>query len=249
MNVQYAILNDDIYVLEVNPRASRTVPFVSKAIQKPIASLASKVMAGKTLRELGIKQWVPPHFFSVKQPVFPFNKFPNVDPILGPEMKSTGESMGMHKQFGLAYAKAQMGGFNTIPRSGRVFVSVCNSDKPKIITMVRQLKILKFSICGTSGTADYLNSLGIETESILKIHQGSPNVLDEMKTHKIDMVFNTQAGDKTGRDALSIRRLSVVTNTPYFTTISAMRAVVSALSQSTDDWNDPLSLQERANQL
>ncbi|MBL7685616.1 MAG: carbamoyl-phosphate synthase large subunit [Deltaproteobacteria bacterium] len=229
MNVQFAVKNDVVYVLEVNPRASRTIPFVSKAIGKPLAKIASLVMVGKSLKSIGFTEEIIPTFMSVKEVVLPFSKFPGVDTLLGPEMKSTGEVMGIADDFGSAFAKAQIGAYNHLPKSGTVFISVNNRDKPAILDSVRRLSQLGFNLLATHGTADYFRRLGIEVDAINKVAEGSPHVVDVMKEKKIAMVVNTPLGRTSTLDSYAIRRTAIEYNVPYFTTTAAANAATSAI--------------------
>jgi carbamoyl-phosphate synthase large subunit len=194
MNVQFAVKGDDVYVLEVNPRASRTVPFVSKAIGVPLAKLAAKVMTGKSLRELGFTKEIVPKHFSVKEAVFPFLRYEGLDISLGPEMKSTGEVMGIDVDLGLAYAKSQMAAPPPLPKRGRVFVSVKDADKEAIIPVAREFLKLGFEIVSTSGTAEALTKAKIKVTKVFKIHEGRPNVLDRIKNGDINFIINTPSG-------------------------------------------------------
>ncbi|MBW7956596.1 MAG: carbamoyl-phosphate synthase large subunit [Deltaproteobacteria bacterium] len=229
MNVQYAVKDGEIYVLEVNPRASRTIPFVSKAIGVPLAKLATKLMAGKTLRELGFTSEVQPSYTSVKEAVFPFIKFPGVDILLGPEMKSTGEVMGISRDFGGAFAKAQIAAGNRLPLSGTVFISVRDADKPDIVGVARSLKESGFHIIATGGTARFLAAQGVEVEPVLKVTEGRPNIVDLIKSRKVDMVINTSFGAKSVADSYSIRRSSVELGLPHVTTVAGARAAAQGI--------------------
>ncbi|MEK7803821.1 MAG: carbamoyl-phosphate synthase large subunit, partial [Deltaproteobacteria bacterium] len=241
MNVQFAVKKTgsrgkgqgaegyEIYVLEVNPRASRTVPFVSKAIGKPLAKLATKVMIGRTLKELGFTMEVVPQYVSVKESVFPFIKFPGVDTILGPEMKSTGEVMGIDEDFGRAFAKAQIAAGTKLPLKGNIFISVKDDDKNDIVAAARQLKERGFTIVATSGTARHLKEEGVDTEVIYKVGEGRPHIVDRIKSGEITMVINTSFGMKAVTDSYSIRRSALVYNVPYFTTIAAAKAASQAI--------------------
>ena len=236
MNVQFAVKKSEvrnagyeIYVLEVNPRASRTVPFVSKAIGKPLAKLATKVMIGRTLKELGFTMEVVPQYVSVKESVFPFIKFPGVDTILGPEMKSTGEVMGIDEDFGRAFAKAQIAAGTKLPLKGNIFISVKDDDKNDIVAAARQLKERGFTIVATSGTARHLKEEGVDTEVIYKVGEGRPHIVDRIKSGEITMVINTSFGMKAVTDSYSIRRSALVYNVPYFTTIAAAKAASQAI--------------------
>jgi carbamoyl-phosphate synthase large subunit len=231
MNIQFAVKEGLIYVLEVNPRASRTIPFVSKAIGVPLAKLAARVMAGKTLGELGFTKEVQSKHISVKEAVFPFAKFPGVDTLLGPEMKSTGEVMGIDADFGMAFAKSQMAAGNPMPISGRVFLSVKDQDKSDGLLEVAQgLQYAGFSIVATRGTAEYLRKQGISVETVNKVVEGRPHIVDRITDMQIDLVINTVSGAESQQDSYSIRRTTLVKGVPYFTTISAARAAVRGIS-------------------
>lgn len=229
MNVQFAVKDDKAYVLEVNPRASRTIPFVSKAIGVPLAKLATKAMLGKTLEELKFtKEIIPPHF-SVKESVFPFNRFPGVDVILGPEMKSTGEVMGIDADFGLAYIKSQIAAGQNLPRKGNVFISVRDKDKRTVVFIAKKLHELGFHLFATEGTASALSKNGIPVKILVKIAEGRPNVLDLMKDGKIQLVINTPSGRIPRQDEVKIRSQVILHNIPYVTTISAAQATVNGI--------------------
>jgi len=208
MNVQFAIQNEVIYIIEVNPRASRTVPFVSKAIGRPLAKIATKVMTGKTLTELGFTEQVHPPYVSVKEAVFPFIKFPGVDTILSPEMKSTGEVMGIGAGFGRAFAKAQIAAGNTLPLLGNVFVSVRDEDKQGVLHVARELREMGFDIVATRGTVRFLVENNVEAEYVHKVNAGRPHIVDMIKSKKVAMVINTSFGAKSVADSYSIRRSS-----------------------------------------
>ncbi len=230
MNIQYAIKDGNLYVLEVNPRASRTIPFVSKAIGVPLAKLATKVMLGKTLQELGFTKPIRPKHISVKEAVFPFNRFPNVDILLGPEMKSTGEVMGIDHSFGLAFAKSQMAAGFKMPLAGRVFLSVHDAYKDRIVPVAEAFARMGFKISATRGTAESLRGHGIEAETILKVSEGRPNVVDRIKNGDIQLVINVSLGRRASRsDAYHIRRGALVYNVLYTTTISGARALAEAI--------------------
>ena len=194
MNVQYAIKDDEIFVIEVNPRASRTVPFVSKAKNLPLAKIASRVMAGEKLNKFNLNSKTK-KMFAVKEAVFPFNKFPNSDLLLGPEMKSTGEVMGFDEDFGMAFAKSQIAASNSLPTSGLAFISLKNSHKDEGVKLARQLTKLNFKLCGTGGTADYISKFGIKCKKINKVNQGSPHIVDVLNAKKIALVINTGGGN------------------------------------------------------
>jgi carbamoyl-phosphate synthase large subunit len=231
INIQFAIKNNEIYILEVNPRASRTVPFVSKAIGIPIAKLAAKCMVGKTLKELGFTKEVIPNYFSAKEAVFPFIKFPGVDTVLGPEMKSTGEVMGIAKTPYLAFAKAQIAAGNSIPLKGTVFISVKDEDKKHVIEIAKLLKQHGFKIISTRGTSKFLKEHGIDNEMVLKVTEGRPNIVDMIKNSEVDLIINTTFGVKELEDSYLIRRSALEMGVPYFTTISAAKAGIFAIPE------------------
>ena len=229
MNVQYAIRSDDIYVLEVNPRASRTIPFVSKAIGVPLAKLAARVMAGKTLDELGFTQEIEPAYFSVKAPVFPFNRFPGSNTRLGPEMKSTGEVMGIDTDVSRAFAKAQKACGYTLPISGKVFISVKNKDKRAIIFIAKRLTDMGFELIATHGTAKVLLRNGMQSELVFSIGKGRPTIHDYIKNHAVDLIINTPTGDLHRPNELLIREMAIAHDIPIFTTIPGAAAAVNAI--------------------
>jgi len=230
MNVQYAVKGTDVYVLEVNPRASRTIPFVSKAIGRPLAKLAALVMSGKTLRELDFTEEIWPRHFSVKEAVFPFVKFPGVDTVLGPEMKSTGEVMGIDSDFGRAYAKAQIEAGNSIPMSGRVLLSIRQEDRPRIGEAVEEIAQSGFEIFATEGTARLVDALGFAVKVIPKVGKGHPDVVECIEAGEVDLVFNTVKQEPSVvRDSFAIRRAALMRGLPYFTTLSALRAAAGAI--------------------
>ncbi|MBF0492924.1 MAG: carbamoyl-phosphate synthase large subunit [Deltaproteobacteria bacterium] len=229
MNVQFAVKNEEIYVLEVNPRASRTIPFVSKAIGQPLAKIGALAMVGKTLPSQKFSEEVYPPYLSVKEVVLPFSKFPGVDVLLGPEMKSTGEVMGIAQDFGAAFAKAQLGAYTILPKKGEVFVSVNDQDKEAILESARRLIQNGFALVATSGTADYLSKMGVRTRSINKVTEGSPHIVDEVKAGKIAMIVNTPLGRNSTIDSYSIRRSAIEYSVPYFTTTAAANAATSAI--------------------
>jgi len=229
MNVQYAIKDDLVYVLEVNPRASRTVPFVSKAIGVPLAKLATKVMLGKTLKELGFTKELIPEYVSVKESVFPFNRFPGIDVILGPEMRSTGEVMGIDRDFASAYIKSQLAAGQRLPKKGNVFISVREKDKKAVIPVARKLSELKFRLYATSGTAEVLAKSGLDVAVLPKIAEGRPNIIDLMKDGKVQLVINTPSGRIPRQDEAKIRSQIILYNIPYTTTISGAQATVKGI--------------------
>ena len=230
MNVQFAVKGDEIYVLEANPRASRTVPFVAKAIGKPFASIAAKVMAGEKLASFNLGPGpIAGKRFAVKEAVFPFSRFPGVDPLLGPEMRSTGEVMGIDVSFDAAYLKAQIAASMSLPSSGCVFISVRETDKPAIEQTARDIAALGFTIIATSGTAQYLSAKGIAVQPVNKVAEGQPHVVDALINGKIQLVFNTTEGAQSLLDSASIRRASLAQGIPYYTTISGARAATQAI--------------------
>jgi carbamoyl-phosphate synthase large subunit len=229
MNVQYAIKSGRLYVIEVNPRASRTVPFVSKATGVPFAKLATKIMLGRTLQELGITREVVPSHTSVKEAVLPFDRFPDVDTLLGPEMKSTGEVMGLGLDFGSAYAKAQLGAGQKLPVEGTVFISVMDMDKPAVVPVARKFETLGFTILATSGTGSFLKDHGIHVRHVNKLEQGRPHVEDAIKNGQIQLVINTGTGDDSRNDGYVIRRAALKFSIPYVTTVAGALAVSKAV--------------------
>jgi len=229
MNVQYAVKDEKVYVLEVNPRASRTIPFISKAIGVPLAKLATKIMLGHTLKDLGFSKEIIPKHVCVKESVFPFNRFPGVDIILGPEMKSTGEVMGIDVDFSRAYIKSQIAAGQNLPKKGNVFISVRDKDKREILLIAKKLRDLGFHILATSGTAACLDKSGIPVKVVQKIAEGRPNIIDFMKDGKIQLVINTPSGRIPRQDEIKIRSQVILYNIPYTTTISGAQATVNGL--------------------
>ena len=229
MNVQYAIKDDMVYVLEVNPRASRTVPYLSKASGVALAKIAAKVMAGRTLAELGFTKDIEVAGVFVKSPVFPFVRFPGVDTILGPEMKSTGEVMGGSTSFGVAFAKAQLSVGQRLPEGGRAFVSVNNDDKANLIPIARDLVELGFRLIATRGTAAYLRAYGLEVDVVFKVNEGRPNIADEIVNRTIDLVINTPLGRESFFDDRAVRRAAMMYEVPCITTLTGAAAAVSAI--------------------
>jgi carbamoyl-phosphate synthase large subunit len=229
MNIQFAVKDEQVYILEVNPRASRTVPFVSKAIGVPLAKLAAKVMAGMTLDELGFTKELKPKHFSVKEAVFPFLKFPGTDTILGPEMLSTGEVMGLSDDFGIAYAKSQIAAGNSLPVSGNVFIGVKDADKPRAVEVARKLHQLGFKIYATKGTCIEFIRNNIPTQFVLKIPEGRPNVVDYIINNELNLIINTTVGKQSVIDSFEIRRTALDRQVPYVTTIRGASAVVRAI--------------------
>jgi carbamoyl-phosphate synthase large subunit len=235
MNVQYAVKGETVYVLEVNPRASRTVPFVSKAIGFPLAKLAAKVMAGKTLKELNFTKEVWTKYWAVKESVFPFNKFHGQDILLSPEMRSTGEVMGLDADLGIAYAKSQMAANSPLPMSGKIFISVSDMHKKEAVEVARKFSDLGFELVSTSGTATVLEKAGLKVERIFKLAEGRPNAVDLLKNREIQLVINTPSGQTPRADEVKIRTTAVYTGTPIMTTISGAEAAalgIAALKKS-----------------
>jgi len=228
MNVQFAIQNDEIYILEVNPRASRTVPFVAKVIGLPIVGIAAEVMARKPLASFGLKRPTLDHI-AVKEAVFPFARFPGVDPVLGPEMRSTGEVMGIDRDYAIAFAKSQLGGGSRLPLSGTVFVSVKDSDKDKVLAPVRELAEMGFRVIATRGTKRHLDAHGIQCERVNKVLEGRPHIVDAITNGEVDIVFNTTEGAKALADSASIRRSALLNHIPYYTTLAGALAVTEAI--------------------
>jgi len=232
MNIQFAIKHNEIYLIEVNPRASRTVPFVAKSIGIPIAKIAARIMAGEKLKSLipNPESLIPPSHVTVKEAVFPFARFPGVDVILGPEMKSTGEAMGIDRDFARAFAKSQLSAGSTIPSEGCVFVSVKESDKALIVPVAKQLIALGFSIVATRGTAAHLAKAGLLVETVNKVREGRPHIVDQLKDNKIALVINTTDGSQSLTDSFSIRRTALLGKIPYYTTIAGASAAAEAIA-------------------
>jgi carbamoyl-phosphate synthase large subunit len=229
MNIQYAVQGEQVYILEANPRASRTVPFVSKAIGVPLAKMAARVMSGKTLAALGYTEEVIPKHIAVKEAVLPFEKFPGTDTILGPEMRSTGEVMGIDESFGTAFAKAELGAGQRLPQSGTVFVSTSDRDKAAVVTVVKDLLELGFHIVATEGTRKALREHGVTVELVLKLHEGRPNVMDAIKNEKIQLIINTPSGEEAKADGRLIRRTALSYKIPIVTTIAGAKATTAAI--------------------
>jgi len=244
MNIQFAVKEGRIYILEVNPRASRTVPFVSKAIGVPLAKLAAKVMGGRTLAELGFTKEKEIKHIAVKEAVFPFAKFPGVDTLLGPEMKSTGEVMGIDTDFGMSFAKSQIAAGNPMPESGRVFLSVKDKDKSGLLEVAKGLEQMGFSLVATRGTADYLKRQGITVETVNKVTEGRPHIVDQITDMQVDFVINTVYGAQSQKDSYSIRRTTLMKGIPYFTTLSAAKAAVRGIAAIKKNHLQVKSIQE-----
>lgn len=242
MNAQFAIKGDEIYVLEVNPRASRTVPFLAKSTGLPLADIAARCMAGVTLKEQGVLNPPVTNYFAVKKPVFPFAKFPGVDPILGPEMRSTGEVMGLSKTLGQAFLKAELGGKSVLPKCGRAFISVRDNDKARIIAVAKSLIELGYDLVATSGTGKSLRAAGIGCQTVNKVEEGRPHIVDMIRNDEIDLVINTTEGEKAIADSFTIRRSAVEREICYTTTLAGAEAVCLALE--TSDIGRVISLQQ-----
>ncbi|HMI48685.1 MAG TPA: carbamoyl-phosphate synthase large subunit [Gemmatimonadaceae bacterium] len=244
INVQYAIKDGQVYVLEVNPRASRTVPFVSKAIGAPLASYAARVMLGETLEEIGFTEEITPAYISVKEAVFPFNKFREFDPILGPEMRSTGEVMGISDSFGSAFGKAQLAADNMLPTEGAIFITVNDSDKRSVTPIARRFQEMGFILFATGGTAKHLRGRGIPVETVLKIHEGRPNGIDMMLNGDVQLLINTPLGKESQRDDYTMRQAAIANHVAYTTTLSAANAACDAILSLRSRTPSVLSLQE-----
>jgi carbamoyl-phosphate synthase large subunit len=235
MNVQYAVKGEKVYVLEVNPRASRTVPFVSKAIGFPLAKLAAKVMAGKTLKELNFTEEIWPKYWAVKESVFPFNRFHGQDILLSPEMRSTGEVMGLDSDLGVAYAKSQMAANSPLPLGGKIFISVSDAHKQEAAGVAKSFSDLGFELVATGGTAAVLEKAGLKVQRVQKLLEGRPNVIDLLKNKEIQFVINTPSGAAPREDEIKIRTTAVYTGTPIATTLSGAKAAalgIGALKKS-----------------
>src|SRR5213079_3306272 len=244
MNVQYAIKDDVVYVLGVNPRASRTVPYLSKAAGVSLAKIAAKVMAGRTLADLGYTADLQVAGVFVKSPVFPFVRFPGVDTILGPEMKSTGEVMGGATSFGAAFAKAQLAAGVKLPSAGTVYISVSNHDKPAVVQVARDLEALGFRLVATRGTANYLRAHGIDAEIVFKVNEGRPHIGDEIVNHRIQLVINTPLGRESFFDDKFVRRTAMMQQVPCITTLTGAAAAVQAIKALHTEGLGVRSLQE-----
>ncbi len=244
MNVQYAVKGSTVYVLEVNPRASRTVPFVSKAIGVPLAKMAAKVMAGKTLKELGFTQEIWPKYWAVKESVFPFNRFHGQDILLSPEMRSTGEVMGLDADLGIAYSKSQMAAGSPPPLGGRVFISVSDAHKDELPEIGTLFTDLGFELVATSGTASVLEKAGLKVRRVCKLSEGRPNTIDLLKNREIQLVINTPTGQTPRADEVKIRTTAVYTGTPIMTTMSGARAMARGIASLRQNGYTVRTLQE-----
>ncbi len=249
MNVQYAVKREDgrpnVYILEVNPRASRTVPFVSKAIGVPLAKVATKVMMGVSLAEQGITEDPIPSHVSVKEAVFPFVKFAGVDIVLGPEMKSTGEVMGISERFSIAFAKSQVAAGTVLPSSGRIFISVADRDKQHVVGLARRLEQLAYDLIATRGTAQCLEEAGIRVQRIKKIQEGHPNLIDTMRDGQLQLVLNTPSGKGARTDEGHIRAAAVSMGIPCITTLQAADAAVKAMEAMREGEITVQTIQDR----
>ncbi len=244
MNAQFAIKDDTVYVLEVNPRASRTVPYLSKATGLPLAKVAARVMIGRTLAQLGLVEDLEVSGYFVKTPVFPFVRFPGVDTILGPEMKSTGEVMGGAATFGSAFAKAQLAAGVRLPTEGSAFISVNNHDKPAVVQIARALRELGFKLVATRGTANFLRAHGIEAAIVYKINEGRPHVGDEILNNRIQLVINTALGRESFFDDRTVRRVAMMHGVPCITTLTGAAATVNAIKAINSEGLTVRALQE-----
>jgi carbamoyl-phosphate synthase large subunit len=244
MNIQFAVQRSTVYVLEVNPRASRTVPYVSKATGVPLAKIAARIMTGEKLKDLGFVEELRVRHCFVKSPVFPFNKFLGVDSILGPEMKSTGEVMGVAENFGMAFAKAQLSAGIRLPQSGSVFLSVNDRDKANLLPIAQDLQDLGLHLIATAGTHDFMESHGIGSESIFKVGEGRPNVVDLIKSKKIDLIINTPLGRQSHYDDKMIRSAAMQHGVSCITTLSGGAAAANAIRALQHEEFTVCSLQE-----
>jgi carbamoyl-phosphate synthase large subunit len=247
MNVQYAIKDSEVYVLEVNPRASRTIPFVSKATGIPWAKVATKVMLGEKLKELGIVKEVEIKYVAVKEVVLPFVRFPGVDPILGPEMRSTGEVMGIAENYGIAYAKAQIAANQTFPKEGKVLITVADRYKKAVIPIAKKLSELGFKLAATIGTASHLKGASLGVEVVNKIREKRPHVVDHLKNKDFSLVINARFGKQSTEDAILIRKTALLCGVPYTTTIAGAKAIVDGIEALLRGEVEVKSIQEYAN--
>ena len=236
MNIQFAVQDNNVFIIEVNPRASRTVPFISKCLGESLVKSATKTMVGKTLKDIGFSNLLPKNHFFVKEAVLPFDKFPAVDPILGPEMKSTGEVMGIGSSFGEAYAKAQRAANKVFPDSGLAFVSVKESDKKYLANLAPLLLEQGFSLIATKGTAEAINQLGHDAQIINKVTEGRPHIVDELLNNRVNFLINTTEGRQSIEDSASIRRTALQNKLFCVTTIFGAFAILEAMSTNSDDW-------------
>jgi carbamoyl-phosphate synthase large subunit len=229
INVQYAVKDGVVYVIEVNPRASRTIPFVSKAIGVPLASIAARVMLGETLDDIGFTEEVVPPYVCVKEAVFPFNKFREFDPLLGPEMRSTGEVMGISDSLGSAFLKSQLAADNGLPRDGAVFITVNDHDKANVTPIARRFHEMGFKVLATEGTARYLRGRGVPATRVLKVHEGRPHGIDLIVNKEVTLLINTPLGKHAQQDDYALRQAAIANHVPYTTTLSAASAACDAV--------------------
>ncbi len=244
MNVQFAVHEKRVYVLEVNPRASRTVPFIAKAVGIPLVAIACRVMAGQSLEEAGLTEEPEVPAVFVKAPVFPFSRFPGVDPVLGPEMKSTGEVMGISPRFGTAFAKALLGAGWELPSEGSAFLSVHDRDKAALLPVAKRLADLGFELLATEGTCAYLSERGLEVRSVNKIVQGRPHVVDHLINGEVDLIINTPLGRESFEDDTEIRTTALKLGIPCITTLSGAMAAVEGIEAMRDNELTVVPLQE-----
>jgi len=247
MNVQFAVKDNEVYLIEVNPRAARTVPFVSKATGMPLAKVAARVMAGKTLAAQGVTKEIIPPYYSVKEVVLPFNKFQGVDPILGPEMRSTGEVMGVGRTFAEAFCKAMLGAQSNMKKTGRALLSVREGDKKRIAELARRLQAYGFELDATAGTAAVLKAAGIDVRQVNKVHEGRPHIQDRLKNGEYAYIVNTTAGRQAIEDSKLIRRSALQYKVHYDTTLNGGFATVTSLNSSATD--QVISVQEMHAQI
>jgi carbamoyl-phosphate synthase large subunit len=244
INVQFAICEGKVYILEANPRASRTVPIVAKVMGVPLANIATQLMLGKKIKDFpGLKSITVP-FFGVKEAVFPFNMFPEVDPLLGPEMRATGEVMGVGDNFGTAFYKAQEATGSKLPTCGHVLLTVASEDKRFFLPVARRLEGMGFSILSTTGTCDFLTQNGVKSEHINKIHEGNPNIADAIKNNRISLIINTPTGRGALHDDSFIRMMAIQRKIPYVTSLAAAQATVEGIDAARQGLSAPRSLQE-----
>ncbi|MDX2096605.1 MAG: carbamoyl phosphate synthase large subunit, partial [Leptolyngbyaceae cyanobacterium bins.59] len=244
MNIQFAVQGEQVYILEANPRASRTVPFVSKAIGVPLAKLAARIMSGQSLEQLNFTKEIIPSHISVKEAVLPFEKFPGTDTILGPEMRSTGEVMGIDMDFGKSFAKAELAASQRLPLSGTVFVSMNDREKAAVVPAIKELIDLGFKVIATDGTRAVLQEHGLNVDLVLKLHEGRPNVLDAIKNEKVQLIINTPSGGEAQTDARLIRRTALTYKIPIVTTIAGAKATAAAIRTLQSQPLEVRSLQE-----
>ena len=243
MNIQYAIANDKVYILEANPRASRTVPLVSKVCNIPMARIAMQIMMGAKLKDLNLSHRKVPHF-GVKESIFPFNMFPEVDPLLGPEMRSTGEVLGLADSFGLAFYKSQEAASMFLPFEGTVLLTVNKKDRPEALNVARELKRLGFKIVSTKGVHAFLMENGIETEPVNKVYQGRPNIIDKITNNEIQFIINTPSGPRSEHDDSYIRKAAIKFKIPYITTMAAAMAAAKGIEARKKGKGEVKSLQQ-----